>query len=260
MQCAMSRRTDFAGTKTVDYDKVANVYDQVRKGDPEMIRQILNAVCLGRDSLVLDVGCGTANNTLLFAEATDALVVGMDLSGQMLKKAQQKAPELGFVKSSASLLPFCDNAFDFVFMTDVVHHLSNLDSTLIETHRVLNQGCSICIVMQSHAQIEMRITSKFFPDTMAVDKARYPDIMEIEKALLGLDYSNIHAEAHTLAPFALNPEYLRIVEKKAYSTLHKISERSFQDGLQAVRDALNGGDELVYFTEYTFIWAIKNAA
>jgi len=256
----MSRRTDLAGTKNVDYDKVAEVYDQVRTGDPEMIRQLLNAVCLSRDSLVLDVGCGTANNTLLFAEATNVQVVGIDLSGQMLRKAQQKAPELGFVKSSASLLPFCNNTFDFVFMTDVVHHLSNLDATLIETYRVLNQGCSICIITQSHAQIETRMTSKFFPDTMAVDKARYPDIMEIEKALLGLGYSSIRTEAHTIAPFALSPEYLRIVEMKAYSTLHKISERRFQDGLQAVRDALNGGDELAYLTEYTFIWAIKNAA
>ena len=34
----MSRRIDLTGTKSVNYDKVANVYDQVRKGDPEMIR------------------------------------------------------------------------------------------------------------------------------------------------------------------------------------------------------------------------------
>ena len=254
----MSRRADLAGTKNIDYDKVAEVYDQVRTGNPEMMHQILNTVSLSRDSLVLDVGCGTANNTLIFAEATDALVVGIDLSSQMLKKAQQKAPELGFIKSSANLLPFCDNVFDFIFMTNVVHHLSDLDATLIETHRVLNQGCSICIVTQSHEQIDHRMTTRFFPVTAKIDKGRYPDIEVAKKHLRAADFTNVRSKPFTFARVPIGDEYLEAVEKKGYSMLHKISEVDYQEGLKELRAAYAAGERLEYTPGYTFIWGSKS--
>jgi ubiquinone/menaquinone biosynthesis C-methylase UbiE len=245
--------------QSIDYDEVSEVYDQARSGSPEMIQHLVRGVSLGPKSLALDVGCGTANNTLCFAETTNAQVVGIDLSRWMLRKAQEKAPGLRFIQSSAELLPFLDSVFGFVFMTDVVHHLPDLVSTLSEVHRVLNRGGLVCIVTQSQKQIEERMTSKFFPTTAAIDKARYPSISEIEKAMLDLGYIHVHSDEHTLAPFVLGPDYLAIVEKKGYSSLYKIGNEEFREGLRAIRDALSRADELRYFTEYTFVWAAKGA-
>ena len=55
--------------KTIDYDRVSEVYDQVREGNPEMVIQLLTEVSLTDASLVLDVGCGTGNNTILLPAA-----------------------------------------------------------------------------------------------------------------------------------------------------------------------------------------------
>jgi ubiquinone/menaquinone biosynthesis C-methylase UbiE len=77
-------------SKSIDYDKVSKVYDNVRVGNPEMVHQILQGVSLNRESRVLDVGCGTGNNTLLLAETSNAKVVGLDISYGMLEKACEK--------------------------------------------------------------------------------------------------------------------------------------------------------------------------
>ena len=98
----MSRRTDLAGTRTVDYDEVAKVYDQVRAGDPEMMHQVLSEVLPGRKSIILDIGCGTANNTLLVSRITQDRVVGIDLSSGMLHEAKKKAPEIHLAHASAT--------------------------------------------------------------------------------------------------------------------------------------------------------------
>ena len=70
--------------KTIDYDKVSKVYDQVREGNPEMVAQLLEEVSLTESSFVLDVGCGTGNNTILLAAAVPAKIVGLDISYGML--------------------------------------------------------------------------------------------------------------------------------------------------------------------------------
>jgi ubiquinone/menaquinone biosynthesis C-methylase UbiE len=92
--------------KTIDYDHVSKVYDTVRVGDPEMVQQILSGVHLSEESMVLDVGCGTANNTLLFVSACDAHVVGLDLSLGMLEKAGKKSPSIPLIQAPADALPF----------------------------------------------------------------------------------------------------------------------------------------------------------
>jgi ubiquinone/menaquinone biosynthesis C-methylase UbiE len=246
--------------QSVGYDGLSEEYDQVRTGSPEMIHHLVGGASLKPGSLVLDIGCGTANNTVLFAEVVDAIVVGLDLSGQMLGKAHVKAPELEFVQSSADPLSFPSDTFDFVFMTDVIHHLADLYSTLSEIHRVLNREGLVCIVTQSYKQIEERMTSKFFPSTVDVDKARYAGISEIERVMVSIGYTSVCSREHTLSPFVLTPAYLAIVEKKGYSSLHKINEEEFQKGLHAVRAALSWRDELRFLTKYTFVWGTKTAS
>ena len=75
--------------------------------------------------------------------------------------------------------------------------------------------------------------------------------------MLDLGYIHVHSVVHTLAPFVLSPDYLAIVEKKGYSSLYRLGNEEFREGLRAIRDALSRADELRYFTEYTFVWAAK---
>ncbi len=254
----MSRRTDLAGTKNVDYDKAAEVYDQVRTGDPEMMHQILSEVLLGRNSIILDIGCGTANNTLLVSRTTHARVVGIDLSSGMLHEAKNKAPEIHLARASANHLAFENRTFDLVFMTEVLHHLADVPPVISETFRVLQASGKFCIVTQSHDQIDHRMTTRFFPSTAEIDKGRYPNIEVAKKHLRAAGFINVRSKPFTFARVPLGNEYLETVEKKGYSMLHKISEADYQEGLKELRATYAAGERLEYAPGYAFIWGSKS--
>ncbi|MGD9397464.1 MAG: methyltransferase domain-containing protein, partial [Candidatus Thorarchaeota archaeon] len=217
--------------KSIDYDKVSKVYDNVRVGDPEMVHQLLQGPMLDRESTVLDVGCGTGNNTLLFAEATHAKVTGLDISYGMLEKAREKSRHIPLVQAPADFLPFASDTFHLVFMTEVIHHLPNPDLSISDIYRVLRYGGSVCIVTQSHKQIDDRMTSRFFPASARVDKERYPDVDVIEEFIMHAGFRKMNLKEYQFRPTKLGKEYLHTVENRGYSMFHKISREDYDQGV-----------------------------
>ncbi|MHA1934669.1 MAG: class I SAM-dependent methyltransferase [Candidatus Thorarchaeota archaeon] len=246
-----------AHEKSIDYDSVSKIYDEVRAGDPEMIHQLLQGAPLKPSSLVLDIGCGTANNTLLFSKTSGTFVIGLDLSSGMLKTAQKKTEGIELVQAPTNRLPFNGESFDFVFMTEVVHHLSDVESTLQEMQRVVSSQGASCIVTQSHEQIAERMTSKFFPATIEIDQERYPSIGELESSLRHAGFEKTTPRTYKFAPVRLGRDYLETVEKRGYSMLHKISDDEYDEGLTQLRKALAQEHHFDYSAGYTFVWAFK---
>jgi ubiquinone/menaquinone biosynthesis C-methylase UbiE len=243
--------------RSIDYDEVKDIYDLVRIGDPELVHQLLNEVSVKSDSLVLDVGCGTANNTLLFRKVVNADVLGVDLSYGMLSKAVEKREDLDFIHSPAENLPFKANVFDFIFMIEVIHHLNDISSAVSEIYKILKTNCPLCIVTQSHEQIEHRMTSRFFPTTVPVDKNRYPRIDKLRKLLLSAGFHEVYSKSYEFATTALGTEYLHTVEMRGYSMLHKITDVDYERGLKSLKSALSHDEDLQYTPQYTFVWARK---
>jgi ubiquinone/menaquinone biosynthesis C-methylase UbiE len=243
--------------KTIDYDKVSKIYDNVRVGDPEMVTQILQGVSLENDSLVLDVGCGTGNNTILFTKATNAKVTGLDISYGMLKKACEKSKQVPLIQAPADTLPFSDETFHFVFMTEVIHHLPDPYSSIEDIYRVLETGGSLCIVTQSHTQIDGRMTTRFFPASARVDKERYPDTDEIEKFMMESGFNRMSPKEYQFRPTQLGEEYLDTVRNRGYSMLHKLSQEEYDQGFKDLEAAFASGEKLTYSAGYTFVWGFK---
>jgi len=243
--------------KSIDYDHVSAIYDSVRTGDPEMVHQLLTGIDSGKALQVLDVGCGTANNTFLFAKVSNMSVTGLDLSFGMTYEASKKGPDISFVQAPADRIPFCDSSFDFVFMTEVIHHLSEVSSTISEIYRILTDKGSMCIVTQSHPQIASRMTSRFFPATIAIDQARYPSISLLEQYMMTAGFSRIEPRSYTFAPVRLGADYLHTVEKRGYSMLHKITDEEYDRGIRELRIAMANGQTLDYSAGYTFVWGFK---
>lgn len=243
--------------KTIDYDKVSKVYDKVREGNLEMVHQILDGVSLSGTSLVLDIGCGTGNNTLLLASTAQACIIGIDISHGMLQKAYEKQSQIPFVQAPADCIPFATESVDFVFMTEVLHHLPDIPTAIHENYRILKSSGSFCIVTQSHKQIDRRLTSRFFPATAEVDKGRYPDIAVIEELLFKAGFSVVNLKEYTYSPVRLGDEYLETVIKRGFSMLHKISNDDYDKGLQDLKAAFQQDEVLMYSADYSFVWATK---
>lgn len=89
---------------------------------------------------LLDLGCGEGNLSIKVAEALHCKeIFGVDVNDRALQKARLKGIKT-FVVDLNSTLPFLDNSFDLVLMTEVIEHLYNVDQALSEAHRILRRN------------------------------------------------------------------------------------------------------------------------
>ena len=90
------------------------------------------------DGSVLDLGCGdgTLFDSLKLRGNT---AEGLDISQEAIKKCEAKGHKVKLFDFSNGQLPYADNSFDYVVMLDVLEHLYNPDTLLVEAKRVSKQ-------------------------------------------------------------------------------------------------------------------------
>ncbi|MFQ5920085.1 MAG: class I SAM-dependent methyltransferase [Thermoplasmata archaeon] len=156
---------------------------------------------------VLDIGTGTGAAALLAAHRVgeEGTVVGIDISGGMLKEARAKATRLGlgnveFRRTDATSLELPDKTFDAVISSFGVptEGPSDNDAFLIEWLRVLKPGGRLCLCDYSGKSEEEVIFDQVFSKHRVTDPS--PELAtrrrlkaltaEAAKGVPSLDFSN----------------------------------------------------------------------
>jgi SAM-dependent methyltransferase len=122
----------------------------VPEGAVESFAGVANPFSLGRLEIgerVLDLGSGAGTDSLVAAQmvGSSGRVTGIDMTPQMLAKAQAAAEEMGaanvgFVEGEAERLLFPDGSFDVVISNGVIDLIPDKDAAFAELHRVLAPG------------------------------------------------------------------------------------------------------------------------
>ncbi|WP_202710288.1 class I SAM-dependent methyltransferase [Sporosalibacterium faouarense] len=103
---------------------------------------------LRKDSLILDIGCGTGRTTFgLYGEGFTN-ITGLDLSPYMITEANRLNDKLGFnigfVEGDATDLPFKDNSFDnAIFSFNGIMQIPMIENRILalkEVKRILRPG------------------------------------------------------------------------------------------------------------------------
>ncbi len=123
------------------YDRLAEVLSlgQNRKWRRELVRHIARF----RPRRILDVATGTAGVAIALAHATEAEIVGVDLSGEMLDVGRKRVTDAGLDRrirlqqARAEQLPFADASFDAVTFTYLLRYVADPAATVAELARVL---------------------------------------------------------------------------------------------------------------------------
>jgi uncharacterized protein YbaR (Trm112 family) len=131
------------------YDHVVNFGDRLNLNSEGLIRkEYFGQFQINPGDMVLETALGTASN--LFFLPTHGDYYGVDISRQMLKRAQNK---LNNEKRTAELfladgayLPFKDNSFDMVFHMGGLQFYSNPFRGVSEMARVAKRGTTIHIL------------------------------------------------------------------------------------------------------------------
>lgn len=98
------------------------------------------------NAVVLDVACGPARVTRALVDATDAHVIGLDLSENMLRQGVASVAKagvqdrVGLVLGRGEQLPFPDAAFDALTFTYLLRYVTDPAATLAELARVVKPG------------------------------------------------------------------------------------------------------------------------
>jgi SAM-dependent methyltransferase len=101
---------------------------------------------IGKNSYVLEVGCGTGLNACRLVETTGTRVMGIDLSEQMVAWSQRRAERKGlserarFKVADAQDLPFEDGTFDAMLCESVTAFVPDKLKALGEYRRVVKPG------------------------------------------------------------------------------------------------------------------------
>jgi len=116
--------------------KYENAWSTLTRG---FIPYLLKAVDIRSGQQILDVACGPGYVSEL-ARNRGAKSVGVDFSGEMVRIARERNPEIDFFEGDAQDLNFDDDSFDCVVMNFGLLHLSRPETAFAEARRVLRPG------------------------------------------------------------------------------------------------------------------------
>ncbi|HEX7051203.1 MAG TPA: methyltransferase domain-containing protein [Longimicrobiales bacterium] len=235
----------------VDYDRLADAYARHRRADGAVLAALAAAV--GPTSRVLEVGCGTGNYITALEERVGCRCVGVDPSGEMLKRLRVRNRRVGESAGSAENLPFPNDTFDLVFSVDVIHHVRDRPRAFAEALRVLRAGGLICTATDSEWVIRNRLMAEYFPSIVAVEMGRYPAIDRLRTEMTAAGFSEIREEL-TETPYQLTDA--APYRERVFSALSLIDEASFASGLSRLEADLAKGP-VHGVARYTLLWAVR---
>lgn len=123
----------------LDYGEIAEGYERIWAPRFSVAANALVAHAgITGDQRVLDVATGTGVTAQAAREAAgeDALVIGVDISGEMLRAGQEARDGIR-VRAEVLNLPFSDGAFDAVLCSFGLHLFTNHETALHDMIRVV---------------------------------------------------------------------------------------------------------------------------
>jgi ubiquinone/menaquinone biosynthesis C-methylase UbiE len=255
----MGKQNETKVPKT-DYSKIARHYDKVRTKPGVLSSKIIKYGGIKPGNMVLDFGCGTGRFTNDLSALTECLLIGLEPSLEMLRKAllKDRSRSVAWTLGDGQQLPFANEIFDGVYMTFVLHHLERKELALQEIYRVLKKGGRCVIMTTSHSQIRRHVLNDF-PGVTAIDLKRFPSVPSIKKSMTNMSFKNVHY--HVFHRFESTPmhKYLERVKSKYASTLTLFNEKEFQRRFRVFKQKMQAkhGTHVKRISGFVFVVARK---
>ena len=236
----------------IDYDQRLHArYHEGRAHDASVMRlwrDKVRRVVGDRNGLtILDLGSGTGRFSTLLADEFDSHVVGVEPSDKMraVAEAECRYPKVCFLKGAAESIPLRDEACDVAWMSQVVHHLMDLDAAAKELRRVVRQSGLVIIRSNFKGRLDGFCRYyDFFPTGLLVDEARHPTVEHVQRCFDRHGFWLVTFETIEQMEAGSLREYAERISLRTYSTFELISENEFEEGLRALQKAAQAENEV----------------
>ncbi len=154
----------------------------------------------------------------------------------MLEQARKKIGDsrVSFIRAPAEQIPVADDSVDMVFMSMVLHHLTNSSAVAGECRRVLNVPGYVVLRNSTLDQAESFPFINFFPGVRAVIRQYLPSADDISSLFVGAEFEQV---AHQVVVHDMAPNWRSFVEKtkrRADSLLARLPDSDFEAGIRAL--------------------------
>jgi len=158
-----------------DYDTLGQTYASYRQTDERIAAYVYQE--LASAATVLNVGAGAGSY-----EPLNKYVVAVEPSVAMRQQRLDRN-KIPAINAKADNLPFDDLSFDASMAMVTIHHWPDIDKGLKELRRVTKH--QVIIMTFDPEQLDNFWNAAYFPELVAVEKARFPTIDFIKNSLGG---------------------------------------------------------------------------
>jgi len=130
------------------FDEIAPSYDYWKRKNwyyYDAVKKIYKS-SIPAGSRVLEIGCGTGE---ILAELRPSLGIGVDVSGEMIKRAQEKYANfknLTFFQSTAADFR-TEEKFDYIILADVIEHLDDVRMSVRNIAKLASDSTKVIVSM-----------------------------------------------------------------------------------------------------------------
>jgi trans-aconitate methyltransferase len=130
----------------------AHLYDDKHAFVSKYGEDLLGWLAPQKGERILDLGCGTGQLASSIAES-GALVMGMDHSGEMIRKARSAYPHIPFEVMDARNFS-CGEPFDAIFSNAALHWINEQEPVIACMHRALRPGGRLVLEMGGKGNVQ----------------------------------------------------------------------------------------------------------
>lgn len=162
------------------YDKKAEKYEKTISGRmaASLEQEMIKKICVRDNDKILDVGCGTGALLAGLTRWRDAEGYGVDISGEMIRRASEDYPDLHFQVGSSDDLDFEDNTFRIITVCSAFHHFPNQAEFIQKAADLLTPGGRLYIGVVAFPEV-IRITGNVADKLLPSCKVKRPSTNEI---------------------------------------------------------------------------------
>lgn len=128
-------------------------------------KQAVRALRPSANSRVLDLCCGTGDLSRAL-QRTGAQVTGLDFSGEMLRKAEAKYPQIRFIQGDACQVPLENGSFDAATMAFGPRNIPDLPRLWRELQRLVKPGGKIVTLELTRPNGPLKYLHRFYLNTV----------------------------------------------------------------------------------------------
>lgn len=245
----------------VNYDEIAATFDARYQagGYQQLVVAMRQMMSEKKPRSTLEVGCGTGFWLSALRDLAGR-VYGMDYSFEMLRKAAARGSAGQLVRASADAVPFRRASFDLIFCLNAIHHFERIDYFLAQATDLLRPGGTLAVIgMDPHHGRDYWCVYDYFPETRAIDLARFPSSGRLTDAMLLAGFDRVECsvacrfiESRVGATVLDDPE----LQRNGCSQMALLTDEQYAAGVERIRAAIRraeGGAAPVFGVDIAFM-------